>query len=34
MSSLDDGWQTCLGPLQMAKENQKVRNDKINPTIS
>lgn len=31
VSSVSDGWQRCLGPLQMAKENQKVKNDKINP---
>lgn len=30
-SSLDDGWQRCLGSLQMTRENQKVRNDRINP---
>ena len=30
-SSPDDGWQRCLGPLQMTKETQKVKNDKINP---
>ena len=30
-SSLDDGWQRCLGPLRVTKEKQKVRNDGINP---
>jgi hypothetical protein len=29
--SFDDGWQQNLGPLQMAVENQNVRNDGINP---